>query len=198
MKKLLILTAIFSLATFVAFAQNYNTSPQISFGLSPGIAVGSVSNVYPEAGNISAKFTYPFKGTPVSLTLKTGYTFYASNSGYDIGVGYGGFGYSYGSDSYGYGSVASFVPVTAGLKVYVANRFFIEGEAGVSFNVNTYPGDYTGKTTAFIYSPGAGYSFPLGYSRKQSLDLGLAYENRVEPGGGYEQIAIHAFFNFGL
>ena len=89
----------------------------------------------------------------------TGYTFYSSDEGYyDGGYGYGYDGY-YGGD-YVSSYVAAFIPVELGLKAYLFKKLFIEGNAGVSFNVNTYPHDYTNKTTAFMYSPGIGYSFP--------------------------------------
>jgi hypothetical protein len=194
-----VLLVIISIASLLgANAQQRNTLPQFNIGFNPGVAVGPVSSVYPVAGELSLRLTYPISTSPVSLTFTTGYTFYTSSSSYAVGADFGGVGVGYttGDDYYGY--TASFIPVMAGLKVYVARRVFIEGEAGASFNVNTYPGDYTGKTTAFIYSPGAGYTIPLGYQGRNSADIGLFYENRVEPGGGYTQIAAHVAYNFGL
>lgn len=195
-----VLLVIISIATaFGAYAQQRSTLPQFTIGINPGVAVGSVSSVYPVAGELSLGLTFPISTSPVSITFKTGYTFYTSSQDYSMGADFGGFGvgYSGGGNSY-YGSTASFIPVMAGVKIYVARRVFIEGEAGASFNVNTYPGDYTGRTTAFIYSPGAGYTLPMGYRGRNSVDVGLFYENRVEPGGGYTQIAAHVAYNFGL
>jgi hypothetical protein len=199
MRKFLRLIIVSIVTVTSAYAQHSSTSPQFSVGLNPGVAVGPVSSVYPVAGNISLRLTAPLSNSPISLTFTTGYTFYTSSQDYSVGFGFGGVGVGYGGGGYDYyGSTASFIPVMAGVKIYVANRFFIEGEAGVSFNVNTYPQDYTGKTTAFIYSPGIGYTFPLGYSGRNSTEVGLVYENRVEPGGGYTQIAAHLAYNFGL
>ncbi|WP_259070930.1 hypothetical protein HDF24_22950 [Mucilaginibacter sp. X4EP1] len=194
-----VLLVIISVATALgAYAQQRTTLPQFSIGFNPGVAIGPVSSVYPVAGELSLRLVYPLSTSPVSLIFTTGYTFYTS-SAYSVGADFGGFGVGYGgySDSY-YGSTASFIPVMAGVKIYVAHSVFIEGDAGASFNVNTYPGDYTGRTTAFIYSPGAGYTIPLGRRGRNSADFGLFYENRVEPGGGYTQIAAHVAYNFGL
>lgn len=200
MKKILLSIAILFGTIYGASAQYYNNgngnapAPKIGFGISSGFAVGPVSGAYPEAGGISVDFELPVNKSQLSVLLSTGYTFYVSQGGYDVGFD----GYGFGGSSYYYGDVASFIPVEAGLKLYVAPRFFIEGQAGASFNINYNPSYYTGQTTAFIYSPGLGYTFPFGYSRRSSLDLSLLYENRVEPGGGYSQVALRAVWNFKL
>lgn len=198
MKKLFLLLTIFVAAAQGVFAQYYrsvNDAPAIKlgFGISSGFAVGSVSQYFPEAGNISVNLELPLKKSPVSLLFTTGYTFYVSQSGYDVGYD----GYGFGGGTYYGGDVASFIPIEAGLKIKIANRVFVEGLGGVSFNVNTYSSDYTYKPTAFIYSPGVGYSFPLGYSRS-TLDFSVNYENRPEPGGGYSQVGIKGVWNFSL
>jgi len=198
MKRILFVIIISIFTTLGVYAQNNLPSPQFSIGATSGVAIGPVSNAYSAAGGLTLKLTYPIAQSPVSVTFKTGYTFYTSDAGYDVGVGTGGFGVGYYGGGYGDGDVASFIPVMAGLKVYIAPRIFIAGEVGASFNVNSDPGYYTGKTTALIYSPSAGYTLPMGYSGKHSLDFSLAYENRVEPGGGYTQIALGLAFNFGL
>jgi hypothetical protein len=198
MKKLFLLLTILTGTFYVASAQYYNNntapSPKIGVGLSSGFAVGAASGAYPEAGGISFNLEFPINKSSASFLLTTGYTFYVSQAGYSVGY----YGYGFGGSTYYSGSVASFIPVEAGIKLYVAPHFFIEGYAGASFNVNSYPSDYTGQTTAFIYSPGIGYTFPVGYSGKSHLDIGLAYENRVEPGGGYSQVAAKATWNFNL
>jgi|SRR6185503_4534833 len=198
MKKLLLLSIIFFGAFYSASAQYYYsknpaTSIKIGFGASSGFATGPVSGAFPEAGSITANLEFPL-GKSASLLFSTGYSFYVSGGGYDVGFGY--YGYDVGT-SY-YGDVASFIPVEAGLKIYLAPRVFIKGLAGVSFNVNTYSSDYTGKPTAFVYSPEAGYSFPFGDNGKSNLDLSLMYENRPEPGGGFTQVGIRAVWNFAL
>jgi len=200
MKKLFLLSVIIFGAFCSASAQYYysknNNTPSVKlgFGLSSGFATGPVSGAFPEAGAITANLELPLGKSPVSVLFQTGYTFYVSGGGYDVGFGY--YGYGVGTDYYG--NIASFIPVEAGLKVYVAPRVFIAGLAGVSFNVNTYSSDYTGSANAFVYSPMIGYSFPFGYRGKSDLDLSLMYENRPETGGGYSQVGLRAVWNFGL
>jgi hypothetical protein len=198
MKKLLLLSVIIFGAFYSASAQYYysknNASTvKIGFGLSSGFATGPVSGAFPEAGAITANLELPLGKSPVSVLFQTGYTFYVSGGSYDVGFGYG----YYAGTSY-YGNIASFIPVEAGLKVYVAPRVFIAGLAGVSFNVNAYSSDYTANANAFVYSPMLGYSFPFGYRGKSDLDLSLMYENRPETGGGYSQVGLRAVWNFGL
>jgi hypothetical protein len=199
MKKLLLLSAIIFGAFYSASAQYYynnnNRNPvKIGFGVSSGFATGPVSGAFPEAGAITANLELPLGKSPVSVLFQTGYTFYVSGGGYDVGFGY--YGGDIGTDYYG--NIASFIPIEAGLKVYVAPRVFIAGLAGVSFNVNTYSSDYTNNANAFIYSPMIGYSFPFGYRGKSNLDLSLMYENRPETGGGYSQVGLRAVWNFNL
>ena len=141
MKKISLLIAVLFGAVSGAFAQYYHNdsaTPKIGLGLSSGFSTGVVSGVYPEAGGISVNLELPLPKSPVSLLFSTGYTFYVSGGGYS--VDYYSYG-DYGGSEYYYGDVASFIPVEAGLKIYIANKFFIEGYAGASFNVNSYPSD---------------------------------------------------------
>jgi hypothetical protein len=199
MKKLLLLLIIILGAFYNASAQYYYrqnnpSAVKIGFGVNTGFTVGPVSGSFPEAGEITANLEFPLRKSPVSLLFQTGYSFFVSGSGYAVDYGY----YGYGASTYYYGDVASFIPIEAGLKVYVAPRVFLAGLVGISFNVNTYPSDYTGRANAFVYSPAVGYSFPFGYRGKSSLDASLLYEGRPEFGGGYNQVGLRAVWNFGL
>jgi len=196
-KKTLLFAAILLMAAYNTKAQNYfrnSRSLRFDVGISSGFSTGPVSDYFPAAGGLTVGLEMPLKQSPVSLLFSTGYTFYVSNSGYD--VGFDDYGYGYGP--YYDGDIASFIPVEAGLKVFPARRVFIEGMGGVSFNVNSYSSDYTYKTSAFIYSFGAGYSFPTGFRGRSSTDLSLFYENRPELGGGYSQVGVKAIFSFSL
>ena len=210
MKKLILLILIFTGAVIFTNAQGYysnykgNNQPsslKINFGVDVGASVGTVSNYYPGAGGLTIGLEAPIKKTRLSVLFTTGYTFYASSDGYyDGGYGYGydGYGYGYGGDSYVSSYVADFIPVELGLKAYLFKKLFVEGNAGVSINVNTYPHDYTNKTAAFMYAPGLGYSFPLGFRSENTFDLSLFYESRPDSGGGYNQISLRAAYSFGL
>jgi hypothetical protein len=185
------------MAAYSAKAQNYlrNSRPlKFDIGISSGFSTGPVADYFPAAGGLTLGLEVPLKQSPVSVLFSTGYTFYVSNSGYDVGFD----GYDYGYGTYYEGDIASFIPIQAGLKVFPARRVFIEGLGGVSFNVNSYSSDYTYKSTAFIYSLGAGYSFPWSFRGRNSTDLSLFYENRPEPGGGYSQVGVKAIFSFAL
>lgn len=201
MKKPLLLVIVFLSSVLGASAQYYyrhqhndQSALKLGVGLSSGFSVGPVSGYFPEAGALSVKLEVPLKKSPVSVLFSTGYTFFVSNSGYSVGVDPYGFGY----DTYYYGDVASFIPLETGLKIRVARRVFLEGDAGVSFNVNSYSSDYTYKPTAFVFSPAIGYSAPLGFSDRQHIDLSLFYENRPETGGGYSYIGVRGVWNFDL
>lgn len=196
MKKFSLLIAVLFGAVYCASAQYYNTAPAAKFGIgvSSGFATGAVSGVFPQSGGISLNMELPINKSPLSFMVTTGYTFYVSGGGYYVDY----YGYGYDASTYSNGDVASFIPVEAGLKLRFAHRLFIEGYGGVSFNVNAYPSDYTGKANDFIYSTGAGYTFPMDYNGRSNLDLSLIYENRPEPGGGYSQVALKAVWNFKL
>ncbi|MDB4904923.1 MAG: hypothetical protein JWQ63_4204 [Mucilaginibacter sp.] len=199
-KKHLLLLTILCATIYSASAQYYNNTnnnalaPKLGIGVSSGLTVGAFSGAYPDAGAVSLNFELPIKKSQISLLLTTGYDFYVSQGGYSVGYD----GYGLGVSSFSYGSVASFIPIEAGLKINLPHKFFIEGYVGASFNVNTYSSYYTGRETALIYSPGAGYTFPMSYNGKSNLDLSLLYENRPEPGGGYSQVALKALWNFSL
>ena len=201
MKKFIFSIAILFGVVYGASAQYYShrissdaPAATFGFGISSGYDVGPASSSFPEAGSINLRFELPVKNSPLNMVFSTGYTFYVSQGGYDVGFDY----YGYGGETYYSGDIASFIPVEAGLKLYLSRNIFIEAIAGASFNINSYPGDYTGRTAAFIYSPAIGYSLPFGYSGRSKLDFSLLYENRVEPGGGYSQVALRAMWNFKL
>ena len=196
-KKTLLFAAILLMAAYSTKAQNYfrnSRSLKLDVGINSGFSTGPVADYFPAAGGLTVGLEVPLKRAPVSVLFSTGYTFYVSDSGY--GVGFDDYGYEY--DTYYEGDIASFIPIQAGLKVFPARRVFLEGLGGVSFNVNSYSSDYTYKTSAFIYSLGAGYSFPMGFRARNSTDLSLFYENRPEPGGGYSQVGVKAICSFAL
>lgn len=193
MKKLSLLIIILCITAVTSYAQYYPPA-QLSIGLDGGVPVGVTNSVYSGTAGLSVQYQFPVGLSPVNVVLTTGYMGYFTESGY-----YGYYdGYDYGGGYYSDGAVASFIPVEAGLKFYFNKHIFIEGDAGASFNINTYSEDYTGKRTAFIYAPNVGYSMPVGFGSKSALEVSLRYESRVEPGGGYNQIALRAAFNIGL
>jgi hypothetical protein len=189
MKKVLFSFIIVIFTALHSFAQD-DSANKIGVGVDVGVPVGSVSNTYEVTMGVTAKAEIPI-ASPVNLTFTTGFTGYVTKGGFSTG-------YNSYDGSYTNGAVACFIPLEAGAKVYVASsRFFVEGDLGLSFNINSTSSDFTSKKVAPMYAPMAGYTIPFGGSRV-SLDLSLRYEGRVETGGGYNQVAARALFNFNL
>jgi hypothetical protein len=154
-----------------------------------GAALGPEASAYPVAGGVVVRYAHPV-GERLSVLATTGFSYFVSKDGYSAGYN------SYGG-SYTYGSMAIFWPLQVGVKAYVSERFFVQADVGVSMNVNSNYKSYTQKKVAPLVSPAIGYTIPFGSSR-WSLDLGLGYENRIEPSGGYSQINLRALFNIDI
>ncbi len=194
MKKILLFLLIIIGFVSTALAQTDDQAPKFGAGLTFGGTTGSASGYYPVAGGFSLRFELPLSA-PVNVVLATGYTYFVSSNGY--GVDYE-FDTGDGGDNYSYGSLASFIPLQAGLKFFPIGRFFLEGDAGVSLKLSDNADEYPGKKVAPLISPSAGYSIAIGSSNRYSVDLSLGYDARLEPGGGYSQVAFKAVFNIGL
>ncbi len=84
---------------------------------------------------------------------------------------------------------AAYIPVEAGGRLYFSH-LYIEGDVGGSFNISPA---YSGPKVAFVYSPVIGFSTPS-KDHSRSLDFGIKYEGRVEPGGTVSQVAVRVAF----
>ncbi|TDQ08557.1 hypothetical protein [Pedobacter metabolipauper] len=82
-----------------------------------------------------------------------------------------------------------FVPIKAGLRLYVTGKFFAAGELGAS--ISTANGN--GKGTGFAYAPNLGFEFPV--SNSGSIDLSARYEN-WSGNNNMSFIGLRAGFNF--
>lgn len=67
-------------------------------------------------------------------------------------------------------SGASFLPVKVGVKHYLNNHFFVEGQVGAAILLSG-GNAYNRYSSAYIYSGGFGYTF------KKGLELGVRYED---------------------
>jgi hypothetical protein len=198
MKKTLLLLVFLVSAAFYANAQN-NDAPTLSAGFSVGATTGVHSGDFPVASGVHLKLEYPLSDSKVSLIFTTGYTFYVSSNGYSDDY--------YDGSNYSSGDLVAFVPVELGARIYVHNRFFLQGDAGASFNVNSTSSDYTNKKVALLVSPSAGYALPFGRTNF-GLDFSLGYEARIETAGGlttayypvgsYNQVVFRLAFRFGM
>jgi hypothetical protein len=192
MRKILLLLLLLTGVAYGSYAQSDNDAvPKLGVGFNFGAAFGSNSGAYPIEGGVHAKFEYPVSDSQLSIIFKAGYTFFVTADGYTYqDDGYG--------DNYSNGSILSFIPIEVGAKYYVAGRIFLEGEAGASFNLSST--DENGKSISKIspiVSPNVGYTIPFGTTRA-SLDLALGADFSPQTGGGYNDIALKATFNFGL
>jgi hypothetical protein len=156
------------------------TGPQLSFGGEFGLPVTSSSNQpYGSVFGASAKLELPFSTMPAFFTLTAGITEYALKLD---------------DPNTANASAATFVPLEAGAKFYFSRIGYVEGDAGVSLNVSD---DYPGEKNAFIFAPIIGFT-ALTPKHKATVDIGLRYETRLEPGGYSGQVALRLAYRFGL
>lgn len=189
---LLLLSALFFLA-FGASAQSKTAEPALGVGIAYGAPQAPNSSTTPYAGGLIFRLQSQVNSR-LSLVFKTGFTAYWAS---DVSLG------SYDpnnefNDSPATGTIWSFVPVEAGVKFFFIEKWYLEGDAGVSFFLNAHPG--ASKSIAPIVAPGLGYDIHFGPS-KNFLDLGCNYENRIDNTtsvSDFSQISFHAIFNFGL
>jgi len=121
---------------------------QISIGLDAGLPVGDASTVFGSVIGGSLKFEQPI-ATNAYFTISAGYSAYLTKSRFkDVGL----------QSSFG------FIPLKAGFKYYTEPGLFVEGQLGVVFSTES------GGSSAFVYSPGVGYTFASGF------ELGIRYE----------------------
>ena len=200
MKKTLSALLFLTVITFTAMAQtDVNPLSRVAVGFGLGAIVGPHSNEYPIASGFGIKFEFPIKSTSVSIMASAAYTFILSDAAYFNDRR------NYDNSFDGDAHIASFAPVELGVRVYMDGHLFVEGNAGVSFNLNESHSNYTGKKVTLVIAPNIGYAFRFKASKKYGLDLSLGYETRPEDSqlrefsnyGSYNQIAVHAVFSIG-
>lgn len=89
------------------------------------------------------------------------------------------------------GNTASFgtVPLKAGLRYFLAENFYAQGQLGAAISTETNGG------TAFLYAPSLGVEFPV--ADKMAIDFGARYEGWSKNGTS-SFIGLRAALNFGL
>lgn len=148
MKKLLLIA--FSFVTLGVQAQ-VTTKPAVSIGAELGIPSNTVYNI--GIGG-SAKIEVPIVSA-LSVSFTAGYnTFFYKNSilGNNVKPDAG-----------------TFIPLKAGLKYYLADGFYVEGEAG-----NIKETNYN-KNNIFVFTIGPGFLVPI--NKSSAVDFGFRYEN---------------------
>ena len=153
MKKFLFALVVLAGTALNSIAQTGSASGQsntgkLSIGLDAGLPVGDASTVFGSVIGGSLKFEQPI-ATNAYFTISAGYSAFLTKSRFkDLGA----------QSSFG------FVPLKAGLKYYTETGLFVEGQLGVVFSTES------GGSSAFVYSPGVGYTFTSGF------ELGIRYE----------------------
>ncbi|WPU95483.1 hypothetical protein SNE25_08100 [Mucilaginibacter sabulilitoris] len=168
MKKLLLVLAIVGGTAFSSFAQSSGPAdaPKFSVGVEAGLPIGNIKNGYNFVIGGSLKYELPIAESTM-FTISAGYNSFLAKSEFkDIG-----------------GESAGFIPVKAGIKYYLNQGFFAEGQLGAAF------GTKSGEGTAFAYSPGIGYTFDGGF------EAGVRYEGWSHD-GTVSQIGLRLAYRF--
>ena len=169
MKKILLLLVVLCAVAFNTFAQMSKSDNvgKFSIGIDPGLPVGSASDAYTFGLGIDLKYDIPV-ATSTFFNVSAGYTALFTKSALkDLGA----------KSTYG------FVPVKVGIKYYVDDAFFVEGQIGATFSTES------GGGTAFAYAPGVGYKF------SDAVEGGIRYEGWSHD-GSLSQIALRIAFSF--
>jgi hypothetical protein len=171
MRKFLLVAALMAGAALSSFAQTSKKSDdggKFSIGLEAGLPVGDASDAYNFVIGASFKYEHPVAQS-LYVTGSIGYNAFLTKSALkDLGV----------KSSFG------FIPLKAGLKYYIQNGFFAEGQLGVVFSTES------GGGSAFAYAPGIGYSFDGGF------EAGVRYEGWPKNGFTTSQIGLRLAYRF--
>ncbi|WP_454804304.1 hypothetical protein [Mucilaginibacter phyllosphaerae] len=168
MKNILLTLAVIGGTAWSSFAQtsstlskdSSSTSPasgaHFSFGLEGGRTVPGQAKAI-----LGASFRYELPiASHTLLTSSVGYSFLSFREETRKALNL------YGIDQSG----TSFLPVKVGVKQYLGNHFFVEGQVGAAILLSG-GNIYNRYRSAYIYTAGFGYTF------KNGLELGVRYED---------------------
>jgi hypothetical protein len=164
--KIATLVLAFAGLSFAAKAQTTTTSTtttsggiRYSIGVDAGIPVGDLKHTHSWnlGGSVQADI-------PVANQL-----FVTVNAGYNNIFGKKDIDGS-GVD----GTDIKLLPVKAGLKFFPVQNFYVQGEAGAAFLLNSND-TYNDKSVAFVYAPQVGVQFPIS-ANGNFIDAGIRYE----------------------
>jgi hypothetical protein len=184
MNKNLLLIAVFSFMISSVFAQTKSVT-QLSFGGELGLPVGQIASVYGTVLGASAKLEIPVFKSTVFFTITGGISDYLVkldyvnpvNAGIKTNV-----------------KPLTYIPFEIGAKYYFSKIGYIEGDFGLSSNINRNVND---SKEAFIFAPVIGFSAPTN-KHTATVDIALRYEDRVESGGPISQFALRLAYRFKL
>lgn len=180
MKKLFLLTAIAGMFAFSnAKAQDAAMSgPKLGVGAEFAFPMGDFGDVSKFGVGGSLLYQHPL-ANKLNFTANAGYLNF---QGKDLTIG--------GTTIDG-GSIGV-IPVKAGLRYFLAENIFVNGELGAVF------GTEDGFGTRFAYSPGVGVEFPV--ADKSTIELAARYEGWTKGDGMItpQTIGLRLAWNFGL
>ncbi len=181
MKKLFVLTAIAGMFVFsnVKAQDAAMSGPKLGIGVEFGFPTGNFGDVYNLGVGGSLLYQHPI-AEKLNFTANAGYLNF---TGKDYSLG----GVTVSADNFGV------IPVKAGLRYFLAENIFVNGEVGAVF------GTEEGFGTRFAYAPGVGVEFPV--ADKSTLELGARYEGWSKKGDNSvtpQTIGLRLAWNFGL
>ncbi|MCX2575502.1 hypothetical protein [Pedobacter sandarakinus] len=142
---------LFVLLLFVGtFAMAQNTT-SVDIGAEINLPSGNFSNVSAIGLGGSVKASFPISSA-FALSLNAGYTNFFGKRTQILSV-----------------QDLSYIPLKGGLKYYLGETFYVEGQLGAGIPVND------GQNKLFIWSPGIGNQFRV--SGDSKLDFGIRYES---------------------
>lgn len=147
----------------------------LSVGVDAGIPTGKLSDSYNWSigGSIQADFPVAPK---LFVTVNAGYNSIQGKKNID-GTGFDA-------------TNIQLLPVKAGLKYFLVDKFYVQGQAGAAFLLNKSNLD-DNKSAAFIYAPQIGYQFALG--GKNYIDAGVRYEASTKFDSGVDNSKVNFF-----
>lgn len=182
MKILKISTLVLGLAALTIGAKAQTTTPtdgiRLSVGADAGIPTGDFSDTFNWNLGGSVQAELPI-ASQLSVTLNAGYNnYFAKNTSGSQDI--------------------HLLPVKAGLKFFPVDKFYIQGEAGAAFLLNTDKAPGT-KSAAFVYAPQVGILLPVG---SNYIDAGVRYEgtSKFADGNGptINTVALRLAYSFKL
>lgn len=153
MKKIILFMLLLAGAAIGAKAQEY---PRTAFSIGPELGFPS-NSAYSIGYGASAKIEFPVAGK-FGLSLTGGYSRFHYKSSF--------------TGAFGAQEPSSFVPLKAGVRYGVSTGFYLEAEGGSI--IETTGAFINPSRNLFAFSVGPGFLFRI--SDKQSVDLGIRYE----------------------
>ena len=175
MKKALLIVFILTGTAFSGFAQQLRDMHSFAVGLNYGVPFGDGSNQYSYMTGVTGKFEFPTKQNQLRVVVISGLDIYAVK------------------DPGKKGDKDAFIPVEFGARIGV-NKFYFEGDAGLSISTNSPSSNYTGQALGIMYSPTIGYCLPV--LDMQQLDFSIRYEGRTSSPGTLNVVALRVAYRF--